>query len=182
MDEVPHARPDAGDDGRSDAVPQAPGSGGRRPPAELDDEALLARLRAVGAAADPVPGAAVLAARSAFAYLRLDAELAALVHDSADVVEPAGIRAELPVRQLSFYSEVAQVELEVLVAGPRRRLVGQCLPGTTLEVLVRQPTAEQTVGTDDLGRFTVEVAPGPVSLRCAWPQTDQVVETAWVSV
>jgi hypothetical protein len=179
VDEMPHGQ-EVGDDGPSDTVRDgaAPASLAAR-----DDEALLARLRAVGTAADPVPGTAVLAARSAFAYLRLDAALAALVHDSADLTEPTGVRADLlAVRQLSFYTDVAQVELEVVVEGPRRRLVGQCLPATTLEVVVRQPATEHTVGTDDLGRFTVEVTPGPVSLRCAWPQTDQVVETAWVSV
>jgi hypothetical protein len=176
-DATPHAHDAAGGEGPSEAIRRGDGL------AQPDDRVLETQLRAIVSQLDPVPDDAVLAARSAFAYLRLDAELAALVHDSATSTEPAGVRAEAPgVRQLSFYSDVAQVELEVVVEGPHRRLVGQCVPATTLEVVVRQPTKEQMVPTDDLGRFTVEVARGPVSLRCSWPHTDQVIETSWVSV
>jgi hypothetical protein len=145
------------------------------------DDRVLARLRELGATADPVPASALLAARSALAYLRMDAELAELVHDSSEDRELVGVRgaADDP-RLLSFHSGVAQVELEVVTEGSRRRLIGQCLPATVLTVTVRQPAVELTTTTDDLGRFTMEVPAAPVSLRCIWPLTDQVIETSWV--
>ncbi|MFA9431096.1 hypothetical protein [Egicoccus sp. AB-alg2] len=149
---------------------------------EAADEALLAELRRVARSLDPVPADAVLAARSALAHLRLDAELAELVHDSETAPEPVGVRGQGTSRQLSFQAGIVEIDLEILVEGERRRLVGQCVPATALEITVRQPQGERSTVTDDLGRFVVEVPPGPVSLRCAWPHTEQVIETAWVRV
>jgi hypothetical protein len=155
-------------------------------------EDLLARLRAAAARFDPVPDEAVLAARSQLAHRRLDAELAELVFDSADDVhELAGVRAETrAARQLTFHAGELQIELEILVEGDRRRLVGQCLPSTTVALMVRRrdPSAPSTnavaaeTTTDDLGRFTIEVPAGPVSLRCVWPGTGLAVETTWVEL
>lgn len=148
------------------------------------DEALLAHLRALATIVDPVPEEAVLAARSAFAYLRMDAELAELTYDSsAEDKALAGVRSATgTTRQLTFEAGVAQLEIEITATGTTRRLVGQCLPATALDVTVRQPDAEQVTTTDDLGRFVVEVSPGPVSLRCSWPHAAQVIETAWVVI
>jgi hypothetical protein len=151
---------------------------GEDPPAE--DVALLASLRAVAAAVDPVPVDAVLAARSALAYLRLDAELAVLGFDSHQD-QLAGLRAEqAAVRQLSFQTGAVEIELEIVADGEHRQLIGQCIPAMVIEVTVRQPDGERTITTDDLGRFTTAITPGPVSLRCSWPSTDQAVETTWV--
>jgi hypothetical protein len=156
---------------------QQPSSG------EQPDDQLLARLHAVAAMHDPVPDDVVLAARSAWAYRRLDAQLAELVEDSALELEPSGVRSDAADnRLLTFSSEVAEIEVEVVVTGERRRVVGQCIPGTILEVTVREPDVERVIPTDDLGRFEIEVAAGLVSLRCAWPHTGHVVETAWVRV
>lgn len=148
------------------------------------DEELLAHLRAVAAIIDPVPDEAVLAARSALAYLRMDAELAQLTFDSAtEQKELAGVRAEpAGARLLTFQAGVSQVDVEVVADGPRRRLVGQCLPASQLEVTIRRPDDEATIATDDLGRFVLEVPAGPISLRCTWPHTDQAIETAWVVI
>jgi hypothetical protein len=148
------------------------------------DEALLAHLRALAAAADPVPEEALLAARSAFAYLRMDAELAELTYDSAvDEDQLVGVRSATgTTRQLTFQAGVAQLEIEISPAGTERRLVGQCLPATAVDVTVRQPAVQRATTTDDLGRFVLEVTPGPVSLRCSWPHAAQVIETAWVVV
>jgi hypothetical protein len=145
-----------------------------------EDAALLAALRAAAASVDPVPPDAVLAARSALAYLRLDAELAVLGFDS-DERELVGVRAErAAVRQLSFQTGAVEIELEIVADGEHRELIGQCIPAMVIEVTVRQPDLERTITTDDLGRFTTDIAPGPVSLRCSWPSTDQAVETTWV--
>src|SRR5262245_45371457 len=47
------------------------------------DEELLTALREVAGRADPAPDEVILAARSAIAYRRMDAELAELLYDSA---------------------------------------------------------------------------------------------------
>lgn len=148
---------------------------------EAADAALLDELRQVAAVADPVPDEAVAAARSALAYLRMDAELAALAWDSAEDLEPAGVRStSVPVRQLSFEAGALGVELEITVVGEERELVGQCLPAGTVELVVRQPDGDRTTTTDELGRFRCTIAPGPVALRCVWPHTGQTIETSWV--
>jgi len=144
------------------------------------DDALLAELRRVAGRIDPVPADAVLAARSALAYLRLDAELAELVHDSATDAAPTVVRGSGSARQLSFQVGVVEIDLDIVVEGERRRLVGQCVPATTLEVAVRHPGGEQVTATDAHGRFVVVVDAGPVSLRCAWPHLGQIIETPWV--
>ncbi len=48
-----------------------------------DDDALMVELRHVVGRVDPIPEAVRIAARAAIEWRTLDAELAALVHDSA---------------------------------------------------------------------------------------------------
>jgi hypothetical protein len=155
------------------------------------DEALLDRLRAAAGRFDPVPADALLSARAALAHLRLDAELAELVLDSAVADrELAGVRSEAPAaRQLTFNAGGLEVEVEILDEGDRWRLVGQCLPSGAVNVTVRYHTRERSAPrsagateatTDELGRFSAEVPSGPFSLRCAWPGTGMAVETSWV--
>lgn len=148
------------------------------------EQQLLDELRRVASAVDPVPAEALFAARSAFAYHRLDAALAELTFDSLERQgEPAGVRsADTAARQLSFQAGPLLVEVEVLVDGDQRQLVGQCVPGGPVDIDIRQPGSDQTVASDDLGRFQAQAEPGPVSLRCTWPMTQQVIETAWVVI
>jgi hypothetical protein len=162
-----------------------PGQAAQQQPSSSDalDDALLGRLRTLAGRLDAVPDEAVLAARSAWAYRRMDAALAELVEDSALEFEPSGVRSDAgDNRLLTFSAEVAQIDVEVVVDGSRRRLVGQCIPGTVLEVTVRDAGGERLIPTDDLGRFELDVDAGLISLRCAWPHTGHVVETAWVRV
>jgi len=168
-------------------------------PGEADDPspfdaALLDELRRVGHAVDPVPDETVLAARSALAYLRLDTALAELVHDSQDDhdLSVVGFRsAETTSRQLAFRSGHHEIEVEVVEVDDRRRLIGQCVPSSTVEVAAGLAGDEpRTALSDDLGRFSIEVPAGLVSLRCVWPGTDTgtgadndaAVETGWVRV
>lgn len=160
------------------------------------DAGLLDELRRVASDVDPVPYDAVLAARSALAYLRLDAALADLVHDSQDEhdLSVAGFRsAGTTARQVAFRSGSREIELEVIEIDDRRRLVGQCIPAATVEVTARLADGQRrTTASDDLGRFSIEVPMGLVSLRCVWPAgatgpdrvTDggDAVETGWVRV
>lgn len=156
------------------------------------DEALLEDLRAAVGRLDPVPEDAVLAARSMLAYLRLDAQLAELTFDSLTDAPLVGVRSQTAAaRRLGFSSDDAEVDLEVVSEGSRRRLIGQCVPAAEVELTVtrRGPAADGAADTsridtvsDDLGRFVVEVADGVISLRCRWRATGQTVETAWVRV
>lgn len=130
----------------------------------------------------------MLAARSSLAYLRLDAALADLVHDSAGDhdLSVVGFRsAGMATRQLAFRSGHREIEVEIIEADDRRRLIGHCIPAATVEVAARVAGDEhRTTVSDDLGRFSIEVAAGVVSLRCTWPDADHeadgVIETGWV--
>ena len=173
-----------------------------QPGDEQADERLLAQLRAVASHTDPVPDTALLAARSQFAYLRMDAELAELTYDSAVMpAEAAGMRSDTigagtdtaSVRRLTFEASSNLVEVEVIPDGDRRRLIGQCVPATEATLLVRcRPSSDAAdndedtepyvllTRTDDLGRFSIEVPAGDVLLRCVWQAAGLAVETTWV--
>jgi hypothetical protein len=155
------------------------------------EDALLERLRAAARRFDPVPEDAVLSARASMAHLRLDAELAELVLDSAEHDrELVGVRSEAAsARQLTFNAGGFEVEVEIVDEGDRCRIVGQCLPSGAVTVTVRCHARDRSgprsanateATTDELGRFTAEVPPVPFSLRCVWPGTGMAVETSWV--
>ncbi len=148
------------------------------------DEELLAELQDAGRL-DAVPSEAVAAARAAFMWRTIDAELAELTYDSLLDDQPlAGVRSTTPARFLSFASEPANltVEIEVLSEAETRRLVGQFVPGQRGEVEVRHASGSLTIEVDELGRFTVDdLTPGPVSLRCQ-AASGATVATDWVLV
>jgi len=144
-----------------------------------EDEALLVELRSAAARVEPVPDEVMLAARSAFAYRSLDAELARLTADSVtDDARLALVRSVGTPTLLTFDAPGLTVELEVLIDGRRRRLFGQLVPAQPGRIEVRHRAGRTQVGADEVGRFTVEdLPPGPVSLRCQsadgrWVETD----------
>lgn len=155
------------------------------PAVDAAEQRLLERLRRLAAAADPVPPDAELAARSAFAYRRLDAELAELLADSLDDDKQlAGVRGATRTepRLLSFAADDRVVELEITTTGDDREVIGQLVPGTRATVELRTRSAGSTIETDELGRFEATVASGLVSLRCVWPGGGPALETAWVRI
>lgn len=131
-----------------------------------------ARLRALFAHADPVPPRLDEAARAAFAWRTVDAELAELLEDAALV------RGRDGPRQLSFEAPSLGIELEVVETGPRaRRVTGQLLPAEPASVRVERPDASPLeVAADELGRFELELPAGVVRLLVGR------VATAWVTV
>jgi hypothetical protein len=145
-----------------------------------EEQALLARLRAAAAEVDPVPADSVLAARSAFAWRTLDAELAELTADSVvDDDRTALVRSVDTPTLLTFDAPGLTVEVEVVVASGRRRLLGQLVPPEPGWVEVRHRCGRLEVPADEVGRFTADdLAPGPVSLRCQ-AATGRWVETDW---
>ena len=89
-----------------------------------DEDALAEQLRAVVAEADRAPDLVYETARAAFDLRRLDAELAALVRDSAD--EPAAalaVRGDDEERMLSFEVGEVTVEMQISQNAERRDIL-----------------------------------------------------------
>src|SRR5262245_48287744 len=135
---------------------------------DLDpDDALLDELRAVVAAADPLPPHLVAAAEAAFDWRSIDDELAELLGDSVAEPELAGVRAGEAARLLSFAGSELRVELEVTGTGPVRRLQGQLVPPAPARIAIRGAAGVVDVVADAYGRFVASDVPaGAVSLRC----------------
>lgn len=133
--------------------------------AETDPQ-LLARLAELLARVEPVTEEVVTAARGSFAWRGPDADLAELVYDSAVDEDPlVGVRGGGSARQLTFEGQGLTVDMEV--ASPDRRVVGQLVPPRAARIELRHPKGSRFVDTDDHGRFQVDGLPhGPVSLRC----------------
>ena len=149
------------------------------------DVRLLAALRAVAGTADPVPRAVVQAAKESLTWRSIDADLAELAYDSLlDDALLVGTRSEAAPRSLTFETADVVVEVEVVDAGERRRLMGQLVPPRPAEIQVRHSGGLIRVGADEVGRFTAAgVAAGPVSLRCRVAGLeDAPVETPWIVV
>lgn len=132
----------------------------------MSDESLLATLRAA-AAREPVPPAVLAAARDAFAWRLLDAELAELIADSA--LEPvlAGTRGAGEPRLVTF--EVpggTALELEASPSGAGLRLVGQVVPGRAGTAVVQHPGGTVDCDVDEVGRFAAHgIQRGPMRVR-----------------
>ncbi|WP_435205014.1 hypothetical protein [Micromonospora sp. bgisy143] len=148
------------------------------PPA--DDAALTAELGAALREGASVPEELLTAARAAFAWRNVDAEvaLAELTFDSACDAAPALIRSAGSTRTLSFRSAVVTLEIEVTDAG----IVGQLSPPRGGRVSAQ--TASGTYAeapVDAVGFFSLDAPPpGPVRLRAH--TDDYSVATTWVSL
>jgi len=152
-----------------------------------DDDALLADLRRVVAAADPMPAAVLAAADAAIETRHLDARLALLIADSTgadsefEAVRGAGDGDD--GRVLLYEGGDVRIDLAVHPQPTTLTLVGQVEGAVYAEVLLER--ADRTVDRldlDDLGRFLVSgIAPGPVRLRCRTPSGETVL-TEWVTL
>jgi len=144
-----------------------------------DDELLEALQRAVSARA-AVPPDFVAAARDAFAWHNIDAELARLTYDSRNAEHALATRTEAAsIRALTFTSGRLTIELEVA----QDSLVGQIVPAQPAMVSVLPRAGDEIVITaDEIGCFSVEPIPhGQFRLRC---QTSAGVETmtGWITL
>jgi hypothetical protein len=151
---------------------------------EEQDEALIEQLRST-LQADAVPRAVTDAAKAAFGWRRIDAELAELLSDSALDAEPALARGEALVRSVTFSAGRTIVELEIHQDRARRTLLGQLSPAATWTVEVQQAdgsAAAESVRSDLLGRFRVALEHGgTIRLRLSGTN-DAVIETAWIPI
>lgn len=160
--------------------------GGRGPGGRDEDDALLDELRGLADRFDPVPDRVRDAARAAYTWRTIDAELLELTRDSAvERAEPA-LRATTGPRLLVFAYEPFTIELEV-TSDPERRvqLVGQIVPAVRAEIEVQQEGASRRTESDRLGRFLIDgLSPGPARLRCRFsqPSGERSLTTEWTQL
>jgi hypothetical protein len=148
-----------------------------------DDDRLLDELRRLFEDGDPLPDQAVALAKASFGWRTLDAQLAALTHDSLVDQAPVAMRGAAPPRLLTFDAADLRVEVEV-DAGPGeragRRLFGQLVPPQPARIEARDGAGgRRTAEADQAGRFALDGLPaGPLSLWCHRPGRPPVA-TEW---
>jgi hypothetical protein len=147
---------------------------------DLSDDAVLEDVLSAGIDdLDPVPAAAVAAAAAASDLLHPEGELATLVAESA-LGEVVLMRDDADHTLLTFAASELTVEIEI---DQDHRAVGLITPpaATLIEVETSARTstpAVQSVRSDDLGRFRMDLAGGLCRLRIgAGPRA--VVVTSW---
>ena len=146
-----------------------------------DDEELLAALRGALRAREAVPPEFVEAAKNAFAWHNIDAELAQLTYDSSrDSDYEPSLRAEAAsIRALTFTSAHLTIELEVT----RDSLLGQVIPAQAGVVSVQpQDGALAEFPADEIGCFSIGPIPsGPFRLHCR-TATGIDALTGWITL
>ena len=150
-------------------------------PDDLDDDQLFAALKDALSARRAVPPEFVEAAKNAYTWHNIDAELAQLTYDSTSALEPAALatRADTAgIRELTFSSARLTIELEVSTDA----LLGQVTPPqvATIDIQFRTGPAS-TVSSDEVGFFAVSPIPqGLFRLHCRAAGIDVV--TGWVTL
>ncbi len=150
--------------------------------AGLTDDELIEALRRAVTAREAVPADFVAAAKDAFAWHNIDAELAQLTYDSRDA-EPAlalATRTEAAsIRALTFTSGRLTIELEVA----QDSLVGQIVPAQPAEISVLPRTgSEIKLTADEIGCFSVAPIPaGQFRLRCRASAGVETM-TGWITL
>jgi hypothetical protein len=145
------------------------------------DVRLLADLNTLYDHDDPVPEAVFAAARDAFLWRDIDAQIARLLDESA--LAGQAVRATGDHRLLTFEAErlTFVVEATELIEG--RKLVGQVVPAGPRELWLESAGGDSVpAAVDELGRFSLPQLPaGPARLRCELPDGTRVV-TEWGSI
>ncbi len=150
---------------------------------ETRDDRLLEKLAAALESADPVPEAALDAAKAVFTWRTIDAELASLVFDS-ETADLVGVRGVETTRQMTFRTPGVEIEL-VILSETSRRIVGQLVPPQIAEVTLHHETGPRSVRSDSLGRFTLHDVPsGQVRLACRLvdDESGAVIQTEWTLI
>ena len=142
----------------------------------MDDDELLAEVRAAFSAVDPVPDRVLAAGEAAIAWRVPAAIPIELIADSRPAT--AGLRGGS--RLLTFDGAGLTVEIEVTGAGRDRELAGRLRPPAPAQVRVRQPGGELRARADRTGHFVVPRVPtGLTSLVFRLPDATSIV-TSWV--
>jgi len=143
-----------------------------------DDDVLMAALAKAVAEGDTVSNRRREAARAAFSWRSVDAELMELLHDSALEAGAAVRGAADPGRLLAFGRGQVSVEIEVGAGA----VSGQVLPAQDATVTLQGSGVEdRTVAPDGAGFFRIEeVGSGPV--RFVVTTSEHTLATAWVTL
>ncbi len=148
-----------------------------------DDELLLRELGEAMRAAGEVPPGLLAAGKAAFAWRTIDAELAALAHDSAALDQTAyasGTRAEpAELRSLRFVASEVTIELELTPDA----LLGQVVPAQPGQIELRVPDGSaRSFEVDDVGWFVI--APAPAGMFRLYVRTAAGVSivTEWLTL
>jgi hypothetical protein len=147
----------------------------------LDDERLLPALKESLRARRAVPPEFIEAAKNAYTWRNIDAELAQLTYDSTrDRDSVPSMRSEAAsIRALTFTSAHLTIELEV----SEDSLLGQAIPARegTVEIHNRAG-AITTIPVDGLGSFAIRPIPvSPFRLRCHSAAGTDVL-TGWITL
>jgi hypothetical protein len=150
-------------------------------PEVWDDEELLAALQQAVAEQQSVPPEFVQAAKSAFAWHNIDAELAELTYDSSRdaELEPSTRAETASIRALTFTSAHLTIELEVT----QDAVLGQIIPpqSGTVRVQPKEGT-ETTTSADEIGCFSIRPVPaGTFRLHCK-TGSDADALTGWITL
>lgn len=151
------------------------------------NDALLVAVRGVLDDTEPVPESVIAAAKGAFTWRTIDAELAELSFDSLLSGELTGTRGAVGLRTLSFEYGSLAVEIEVAEDGVERRLVGQVGPRPADTVEVHHVDAREPLiaRPDHLGRFSVVgVRHGQIRLLLRFSPANgpAMLLTEWVTI
>ncbi|GAA4378967.1 hypothetical protein GCM10023088_40700 [Actinomadura verrucosospora] len=146
----------------------------------MNDDELMAGVRATFQILDPVPAAVLAAARASIAWRAPAARLAELEHDLGG--RAAGVRGG-PARTLTFTCPDAAVEIEVAPDGRFREIHGRLVPPAAALVEVRHrdlPPGGITARTEPAGMFWLPRVPaGLVSLILRLDDGTSIV-TSWI--
>jgi hypothetical protein len=146
-----------------------------------EDDALLAELAALLDRVDPPPADLVEVSKQLWTWRTIDAELAALGHDSLVDEPTAALRSGEQERLVTFETPRLTIEVEVAGGAGGRRLVGQLDPAAPAELELRTAGGSPAGTAAELGRFGIALpaARQRASLRCVLPDGG-AVETAWL--
>ena len=123
----------------------------------FDEQHLLDEISVALGPPPDVPDPVLRAARAAFTWRTVDAELAELLHDSALAVVPSGLRdSALTTRSLTFQAGDSTLLVDITGDG----IVGQLVPPESGTAVLRTTTALYgPFPVDDLGWFRTPVVP-----------------------
>jgi hypothetical protein len=146
------------------------------------DEELIDLLHNALAELDQVPRPVVEAARGAFAWRNVDAELAELLYDSSVSPELAGVRSDVAARQLSFALGDVEIELLVRDAEAEPRIDVQIIPAGVQTLEVRDGETSAPTTTDAHGRCTLPL-PRARRIQLLLTRADgSMVATPWITL
>jgi hypothetical protein len=147
--------------------------------ASLADDALLADLRRIAGVVDAPPPLLAASSRAAFAFGRLDDELARLVQDTA--VTPVGARGPDEPRMIAFAADEITVDVEV-TGGPHDRRLTGVVAGSVSDLTLQTPEASYRVEIDEQGRFRAAGLAGSLLRLTMATASGRGVTTPWVQL